>query len=77
MRQTYLVDSNNPFYIPSSFGIAAVGYGLDDRGFRAGARDFSFLLSVYNGCGAQVASYLMNTGDFFGCKVAGVWNWLF
>jgi hypothetical protein len=59
----------------SSVGIA-LGYGLDDRGFRvrlpAGAGNFSLHLRVQNGSGAHPASYPMGTkGSFRGGKAAG------
>jgi hypothetical protein len=63
----------------SSVGIA-LGYGLDDRGFRvrfsAGAGNFSLRHRVQNGSGAHPASYEMGTrGSFPGDKTAGTWNW--
>jgi hypothetical protein len=63
----------------SSVGIA-LGYGLDDRGFRvrfpAGAGSFSLHHRVQNGSGAHPASYQMGTGDSFPRdKAAGAWSW--
>jgi hypothetical protein len=52
----------------SSVGIA-LGYGLDDRGFKvrfpAGAGNFSLHHRVQTGYGAHPASYLMGTTDYF------------
>jgi hypothetical protein len=58
-----------------SVGIA-LGYGLDDRGFRvrfpAGAGNFSLYHRVQNGSGAHPTSYPMGTRDSFpGAKAAG------
>jgi hypothetical protein len=57
-----------------SVGIA-IGYGLDDRGYRVRvpgrAGNFSLHLRVQNGSGAHPAYYLMVTGGSFpGGKVA-------
>jgi hypothetical protein len=54
----------------------ALGYGLDDWGFRvlfpAGIGNFSLHQRDQNGSGAQPASYPMGTrGSFPGGKVAG------
>jgi hypothetical protein len=59
----------------SSVGIA-LGYGLDDRGYRvrfpAGAGNFSLHHRVQNGSGAHPPSSLMGTrGSFPGGKAAG------
>jgi hypothetical protein len=59
----------------SSVGIA-LGYGLDDRGFRvpfpAGARNFSLHHRVQTGSGVRPPSYPVGTkGSFPGGKVAG------
>jgi hypothetical protein len=59
----------------SSVGIA-LGFGLDDRGYRvrfpAGAGNFSLHHRVQNGSGAHQASYPMGTtGSFPGGKAAG------
>jgi hypothetical protein len=59
----------------SSVGIA-LGYGLDDRGFRVrfpvGAENFSLHHRVHNGSGAHPASYPVGTrGSFPGGKVTG------
>jgi hypothetical protein len=59
----------------SSVGIA-LGYGMDDRGFRvrfpAGARNFSLHHHVQNSFGAHPSSYPMVTrGTFPGGKAAG------
>jgi hypothetical protein len=59
----------------SSVGIA-LGYGLDDRGYRvrfpAEAGNFSLHHRVQNGPGARPASYPMGTGGSFpGGKAAG------
>jgi hypothetical protein len=59
----------------SSAGIA-LGYGLDDRGFRvrfpAGVGNFSLHHCVQNGSGAHPATYPMGTRGFFpGGKAAG------
>jgi hypothetical protein len=52
----------------SSVGIA-LGYGLDDRGFRvrlpAGAGNFSLNHRVQNGSGFHPTSYSVGTRDFF------------
>jgi hypothetical protein len=58
----------------SSVGIA-LGYGLDDRGYKvrfpAGAGNFSLHHRVQNGCGTHPASYPMDTGgSFLGGKAA-------
>jgi hypothetical protein len=58
----------------SSVGIA-LGYGLNDRGFRvrfpAGAGNFSLQHRVQNGSGAHPASYPVRTrGSFAGGKAA-------
>jgi hypothetical protein len=58
----------------------ALGYGLDDRGFRAqfpaGAGNFSLYNRVQNGSGAHPASYPMDIRGFFpGCNVAGALSW--
>jgi hypothetical protein len=57
----------------------ALGYGLDDRGFRVrfpargGAGNFSLHHRVQNGSGIHSASYPMGTrGSFPGGKVAWV-----
>jgi hypothetical protein len=52
----------------------ALGYGLDDRGFRvpAGAGNVSLYHRVQNGSGAHPASYSMDIrGSFPGGKAAG------
>jgi hypothetical protein len=59
----------------SSIGIA-LGYGLDNRGFRvrspAGAGNFSLHHPVRNSSGAHPASYPMgNRGSFPGGKATG------
>jgi hypothetical protein len=59
----------------SSVGIA-LGYRLDDRGYRvrfpARAGNFSLHRSVQNGSGAHPASYPIGTGaSFAGSKAAG------
>jgi hypothetical protein len=59
----------------SSVGIA-LGYGLDDRGYRvrflAGAGNFSLYHRVQNSSGAHPVCYVMgNRGSFPGDKVAG------
>jgi hypothetical protein len=59
----------------SSVGIA-LGYGLDDRGFRvrfpAGTGNFSLHHRVQNGCGAHTASYPVGTrGSFLAVKRSG------
>jgi hypothetical protein len=63
----------------SSVGIA-LGYGLDDRGFRvgypAGAKNFSLHHRVQNGSGAHSASYPVGTGSSLPTgKAAGAWSW--
>jgi hypothetical protein len=59
----------------TSVGIA-LGYGLDDRGFRvrftAGVGNFSLHHRIQNGSGAHLASCPMDTrGSFLGNKAAG------
>jgi hypothetical protein len=54
----------------------ALGYGLDDRGFRVrfpvGAGNFSLHHRVQNGSGAHPASHPMGTrSSFLGGKAAG------
>jgi hypothetical protein len=63
----------------SSVGIA-LGYGLDDRGFRvrfqAVAGNFSLHPRIQNGSGAHSASYPIGTRGFFSeGKAAGAWSW--
>jgi hypothetical protein len=58
----------------------ALGYGLDDRGYRvrfpAGAGNCSLHHRVQNGSGAHPASYPMSTrGSFPVGKAAGAWSW--
>jgi hypothetical protein len=73
---TFSYESRN-----SSVGIA-LGYGLDDRGFRvrfpAEAVNFSLHHRVQNGSGAHLAPYPMGTGGCFpGGKAPGAWSWRF
>jgi hypothetical protein len=84
--QEYLISSNlltwfNQFclYCASFFSIA-LGYRLDDRGFRvrfpAGAGHFSLHHRVQTGSGSHSASYpMVNRGSFRENKAAGAWNW--
>jgi hypothetical protein len=72
---TYYFSKNHFNIIQPSLGIA-LGYGLDDRGYKvrfpAGAGDFSLHHNVQNGSGAHPASYPMGTsGSFLGGKAAG------
>jgi hypothetical protein len=58
----------------------ALGYGLDDRGYRVRfptrAGDFSLHHRFQNGSGAHLASYPIGTrGSFPGGKAAGAWSW--
>jgi hypothetical protein len=81
-KMDYKIDSSNFRGIldmlenrNSSVGIA-LGYGLDNRGFRvrfpAKARNFSLHHRVQNGSGAHPASYPMGTrGSFLRDKAAG------
>jgi hypothetical protein len=71
LRMSYLRSKSHD----SSVGIA-LGYGLDDRGFRiqfqARAGNFSLRHHIHNGSGAHPASHPMGTrGSFPEGKVAG------